>query len=370
MAALGVQRRLTTRYSQERALIRSPLHVLGYALAILAVLAVPRVFGDRFLLGYYFTNDQLLGIGMAQINVGLIAVLAAMALNFLVGQTGLISTGHAAFFCVGGVVAAVCQSNWDLSFPLIVLLAGLVGALVGVLVGLPSLRLSGLYLMLATLALHFIAIFLFQKYQLEFFGPGGVIYTEVSIGPWALDSDERWFFVLAVCVVALALAIRNLMRSRHGRAFISVRDHEVAAGSMGVNVSAAKLRAFSASSFVVSAVGAVYAFYIGIITDESFTLMFVLGYFAMIILGGIGSTGGAVLGALVWTLTPYALQNLSLRVSPDTPLIGEKLVTYPSQVASLGLGLLIIVIMRYRPEGLNGFLTATRRTVRAWPYRD
>lgn len=369
MAFLNGGHRLT-RYSQQRALVGRPAQAVGLLLALLALLAVPRVFGDRLLFGYVFTDQQLLGIGLAQINVALIAVIGAMSLNFLVGNTGLISTGHAAFFCVGAVVAGYCHTELQLPFPLILLTAGVVGAIVGVLVGLPSLRLSGLYLMLATLALHFIAIYLFQRYQLEFFGPGGVTYGQASIGPWILNSDARWFALLVTCVILLALGIRGLMSSRHGRAFIAVRDHEVAASSMGVNVSMAKLKAFSASSFVVSAVGAAFAFYIGIITDESFTLAFVLGYFAMIIMGGIGSASGAIMGALVWTLAPHVLRTVSLQVDPGTPLIGDRLATYPSQFASLLLGVLIIALMRFKPEGLNGLLTSLRRVVSAWPYRD
>ena len=139
---------------------------------------------------------------------------------------------------------------------------------------------------------------------------------------------------------------------------------------MGINVRAVKLKTFAISSFVVSAVGAAYAFYIGSATDETFSLQFVLGYFAMVIIGGLGSTTGAALGAIVWTLSPQVLQTLSSQVSAGTPVVGKVLTTYQSQTASLLLGVLVIVILRFRPDGLNGFWDDARKAVAAWPYKD
>jgi branched-chain amino acid transport system permease protein len=155
---------------------------------------------------------------------------------------------------------------------------------------------------------------------------------------------------------------------RQGRAMVAIRDHEVAAGSLGIAVGAHRIKAFAMTSFFTSAAGALYVYYLGNTSSDVYTLEFVINYFAIIIIGGMGSLLGAVLGAILWQLLPQALTTLSQSVDPATPVLGDLLGQYQGQTVSLILGLLVILIMIFRPAGLAGVWLAVKRGVTRWPY--
>jgi branched-chain amino acid transport system permease protein len=360
--------RMRTAHRQERRLLSNRWRI-AFAIVLAALLLfAPTVLVERAIFTYHLSEAQLLGIGLPQVNLALIAIMGAVALSLLVGYTGLISLGHAAFFAVGALVAGVLGTQWALPFPLVLLGAGIVGALAGTIVGLPSLRLRGLYLMLATLALHFIVLYVFLRYMLANFGAAGIPFDVPTIGPLAIDSDERWYFLLLAFTVATLLATRNLLRMRQGRSFVAVRDHDIAAAALGMHVAVVRLKAFAVSSFIVSVVGALYAYNLGNATSTNYTLTLVIGYFAMILIGGMGSILGAVLGALLWQLLPQVLDTLSTEVDPATPVVGDLLDKYQQQTVALILGVLIILMLRFRPDGLNGIWLTAKRAVIRWPY--
>jgi len=315
-------------------------------------------------------QGSVLGLGLSQVNLALVAVMAAVALNLLVGYTGLISLGHAAFFAVGAMAAGILGTQLGLPFPLVLVAGALTGAVVGTLVGLPSLRLRGLFLMLATLALHFIALFIFTRYMLANFGPSGVFYAAPSIGGFEVGSDERWYFLLLVFAAGAVVLARNLVRSRHGRALVAVRDHDIAAASLGINVTRTRLVAFAVSSSLVTVAGVLYAYYLGLMTNETFTLPFVVGYFAMIIIGGMSSIGGAVVGAIAWQFLPQVVETVSIELSGTSPALSDAVAKYQGQIVSITLGILIVLVLRYRPGGLIGLWTGARNAVRNWPYSN
>lgn len=362
--------RMYTSHRQEMRLLAGPARIAWAVVLVLVLVQLPFVLRDRALFGYYFSELQLLGIGLPQINFTLIAVMAAVALNLLIGSTGLISIGHAAFFAVGAMTASVLDVQNSTAFPLVILAAGTVGAMVGVVIGLPSLRLRGLYLLLSTLALHYIALYVFLVYQTAVFGPAGISFGFPSLFGIELDSDVKWYFLLLTCAAAVLLVSRNLLSSRAGRVMIAVREHDVAAASLGVNVGMHRITVFAMTSFITSAAGALYAYYLGNTTAEAYTLELVIGYFAIIIIGGMGSLLGAVLGALLWQLLPQVLQTLTQQVDPSTPIVGDLFVRYQAQFVLLLLGLLVILIMLFRPAGLNGTWLAVKRGVQRWPYRS
>lgn len=339
-----------------------PLLLLGTAV----ILVLPHVLDDWLFLGRSFTEEQMLGVTLSAVNLALVAAVGAIALNLLVGRTGLFSVGHAAFFMVGAATSAVVTTTWGLPFLVSLIASGITGLIVGVLVGLTSLRLSGLYLMLATLALHYIALYLFTRFQLANFGPAGMPFERPDIFGWVIDTDVKWYYLLVVIVSVVLLGVSHLNKSRIGRAFMAVKDNAVAAAAMGINVPRTRLLSFGLSAMLVSAAGCLYAFVIGHVSDVSFTLVFVIGYYAMIILGGLGSMGGAVLGALVWTLLPSTLNMLAGHVNPDTPLVGDAISNYQSQTASILMGLTIILILRFQPLGLKGLWDSLLRRVGQW----
>jgi len=359
---------LATSYRREMRIVRGRAQLGWLALLVALLLYLPSILENRAFLNYYFTENQLLGIGLPQVNFALIAIMGAVALNLLVGYTGLLSLGHSAFFAIGAMSGGVLGVQAGLPFIVVVLGAGIFGAVVGTLVGLPSLRLRGLYLLLSTLALHFIVLYLFLRYQLKQFGPAGISFDTASIAGLDLSTDRRWYFLLLVVAALFIVVTRNLLKMREGRAFIAIRDHEVAAAATGVNPAAVKLKAFAVSSFMVSVAGVLYGYTLGTATSESYTLGFAIDFYAMIIIGGMGSLLGAVLGAIVWQLLPQVLQTLSGNIDPGTPVLGDLLAKYQAQTVSIILGVCIILILMFKPAGLNGIWMGAKRAVTRWPY--
>jgi branched-chain amino acid transport system permease protein len=293
-----------------------------------------------------------LGIGLVDVNFALLAIMSAVALNLLVGYAGLLSMGHVAFLALGAFGAGVFGLQLGLPFWLTCVASGLLGAGVGVLVGMPSLRLRGLYLLLSSLALHFIGLYLFRKYQIHFFGPAGILYGEASIGPFTLSSDTSWFFFLAGCVAVCVLFVRNLLLTREGRAFQAVRDADVAAAATGVDVPVIKLKAFALSSFIVTFAGSLSAYYLASVNADSFNLNTVVGFYAMMILGGMGSQLGPVIGALVFSFVPTMLLHLSETSAAGLPVIGGLLTSHVNDITTALFGAVILAVLILRPDGL------------------
>ena len=174
--------------------------------------------------------------------------------------------------------------------------------------------------------------------------------------------------MLLVAAALFVLVTRNLLKMREGRAFVAIRDHDVAAASLGVDPARIKLKAFAVSSFMVSVAGALYAYNLGNATSDNFSLNFAISFYAMIIIGGMGSLLGAVLGAILWQLLPQVLQTVSDSVGPSTPVVGDLFAKYQAQSVSIILGVVIILILMFKPAGLNGIWLGVRRSVVRWPY--
>ena len=356
-----------TSYRTDHKLVRTNFVRFWWVVLALVLLYLPFVFENRELFGISLSNTQLLGMSLVQINFALIAVIGAVGLNLLIGYTGQISLGNAAFFAIGAIGAGVTGVQWGWPFPFVLLSAGLLGAVVGVIVGLPSLRLRGLYLLMATLGLHFIANFAFLEYQNRYFGPVGIRFQDPNVFGWVLDDHLSWYFLLLFLVALSVLTTKNLLRSREGRAFVSVRDQDIAAGAAGINVAATKLRAFAFSSFMVSVAGACYVWYLSNAQQEIFTLLLAIQFIAMIIIGGLGSIPGAIFGALLWQLLPSVIDTLSGSFG-KAPLVGDMLSKNGPQLNNIILGLVIMVVLVVKPEGLNGMWKSIQRSFRQWPY--
>ena len=314
------------------------------------------------------SNSQLLGMSLVQVNFALVAIIGAVALNLLTGYTGLISVGSAGFFAVGAFAGGVFGVQWGWPFPLVVLMAGLLGAAVGAVVGLPSLRVRGLYLLLATLGFQFIAAYLFLRYQVKYFGPFGISYDDPEILGWLVDTDMRWYVLMITLTVAAILVTKNVLRTREGRAFVAIRDRDIAAASAGVNLSRTKLKAFAFSSFLMSTAGVLYVYYLTNASAEIFSLGLAIDFVAMIIIGGMGSITGAVLGALLWQLLPQVISTIQFELGPDAPVVGDFLQKNSAQLQDVILGLIIILILVFKPDGLNGIWVSTKRFFQRWPY--
>lgn len=343
----------TTDYRQDIQLARTWPRRMWLALGIALACAMPSLVGST-------TLDRL--------SYALIAVVGAVGLNLLTGYTGQVSLGNAGFYAVSAIAAAVFGVQNELPFPLVLLLGGLAAAAAGVLIGIPSLRLRGLYLLLATLALHFIAVFAFQKYQVKNFGFAGIRLPEASFFGWHLVETQDWYWFLLGLCSAVVLFSKNVVRSAEGRAWIAVRDRDIAASVIGVNVSLAKVKAFALSSFLVGLGGSLFAYKLSAVDPESFSLHVGIEFVAMIIIGGLGSISGAVAGAIFITMLPQWVDALSHELAGILPFLSDFLIENKAAI-DVGLyGLVVVIFLLFKPDGIMGFYHDVKRYFVRWPY--
>ncbi|HPE44505.1 MAG TPA: PSP1 C-terminal domain-containing protein, partial [Deltaproteobacteria bacterium] len=235
------------------------------------------------------------------LNITGIAAIAALGLNILIGFTGQISLGHGAFFGVGAYAGAIIATRLGLPFWLAVPLAGFVTAFVGMIFGIPSGRLKGLYLTIATLAGQFIIEYILVHWESMTQGTMGIMLPGAGMFGLAIDSDRGFFYVIFASLTGMTLVASNLMRTHYGRAFIAIRDNDRAAEGMGIPIFRYKLLSFAISSFYAGFAGAIWAYYMRSISTEPFTLGLSVEYIAMVIIGGLGSIPGAIFGAIFIT---------------------------------------------------------------------
>jgi branched-chain amino acid transport system permease protein len=283
----------------------------------------------------------------------MILALGAIALNVLMGLSGLVSAGNAALFAVGAYVAATCGFYLGLPFLVSLVLCALVGGLIGFVVGLPALRVQGIYLAIATLALHYVVIFVLNQYQAETVGGMGFVLPTASIFGFDLATPTRWYYVLLLILVLCMWGVNNIKHSAIGRAWMLLRDSPIAAASQGINVARYKLLAFVFSSAIIGFSGGLFAYFQQSVYIEAFTLELAIQVIAMIVIGGWGSTGGAVAGAFFVFLLPTVLSIL-LSLMPRTLYITDLLSRHVGDVQLIVYGGLIIGFLVLEPSGLAG----------------
>jgi len=345
---------LKTSYEADMALY--PLPIARWTVGAIAVLMFGVV---PFTLHEYY---------LSIVNLVSIAAIGALGLNILVGYTGQISVGHGAFMSVGAYTAANFAVRLDWPFWAALPIGGLMAAAVGAVVGIPSLRIKGLYLAIATLAGQLIIEWTIN--HVTFISGGVQASIEVPrpelFGLRITSQHQMYFFLLAFVVLA-TVGTLNLVRSRVGRAFIAIRDHDIAAEIIGINIFRYKLLAFAISSFYAGVTGVLYTYYLGVANYEQFQINVSIDYLAMIIIGGLGSVLGSIFGAIFVTLLPivirYAMEAFG------GLLFSEAAVR--NIIPNLRLilfGGLIIVFLVVEPEGLNRLWRNIRSYFRVWPF--
>jgi len=293
-----------------------------------------------------------------------IAIVGAVGLNILTGFAGQISIGHAAFLAIGAYATANFTGRLGLAFWAALPAAGLVTALIGMIFGVPSLRLKGLYLAMATLAAHFIVEFTVQHWDYMTGGVAGMPVASPTLGAFPLDTDARIFYLIYAVVILAVTYGRNLFRTRIGRAFVAIRDRDISAEVMGVNLFRYKLLAFGVSSFYAGIAGGLLAYQAKIITPENFPLGVAIDYLAMIIIGGLGSIVGSIYGAVFMTLLPEVLRLSFTAMAGMSPtLIGAF-----ASIREGVFGLLIILFLIFEPDGLAARWRTVKDYFRVWPF--
>jgi branched-chain amino acid transport system permease protein len=297
-----------------------------------------------------------------------IAAIGAIGLNILVGFTGQLSLGQGGFLAVGAFSSALLAGRAGLPLPLAIAGAVLVTAAAGAIVGLPALRLRGLYLAIATLAGQEIIEFTIRRWRWLTDGRGYLEAPPLGLGGWRVQHaafERTWYWVILGAAALGAIAARNLFRTALGRSFMAVRDQEVAAQAVGVDLTRAKLTAFALSSGYVGLAGALTAHYTEIVTWERYTLDVSVLYVGMIIVGGLGSIGGSVLGAAFFMLVPPLLSALADAVKDRAPFLADQL---PALQAAAG-GVVIMVFLLFEPRGLGRLWRRVKDRLGNWPFR-
>ncbi|HEX6691467.1 MAG TPA: branched-chain amino acid ABC transporter permease [Burkholderiales bacterium] len=326
--------------------------VLMGALLVAAFVAVPLLISDYVFLSLLIPF--------------LILTLAAIGLNLLVGYCGQISIGHAAFMAVGAYAAYnLSQRIPQLNFLVVLVLAGLIAAAAGILFGLPSLRIKGLYLAVATLAAQFFMDWLFArvKWFTNYSPSGSVSPPAIELFGWVIDSPpEKYVFLLGVLVVFTLLA-KNLVRAHIGREWMAMRDMDVAAEVIGIRPVYAKLTAFAVSSFYVGVAGALWGFvHLGSWEPLAFNLNLSLNLLFMIIIGGMGSLLGSYFGAAFIVALPILLNQVPAWLG--MPISTEM----ASHLEFMIFGALIVLFLIVEPHGLARLWAIGKEKLRLWPF--
>ena len=302
------------------------------------------------------------------VNLIAIAVVGALGLNVLVGYTGQISIGHGAFMSVGAYTAANLATRLDRPFWLALPLGGLMAALVGAVVGIPSLRIKGLYLAIATLAGQLIIEWTIN--HVTWISGGAQASIQVPrprLGGIVIASQRGMYALLMVVVVLAVVGTMNLTRSRIGRAFVAIRDHDIAAEIIGIDIFRYKLLAFAISSFYAGVTGVLYTYYLGVANYEQFQLVTSIDYLAMIIIGGLGSVLGSIFGAIFITLLPIVIRY-GMEAFGGLVFSPEMVLNATSNLRLILFGALIIGFLVIEPEGLNRLWRNIRNYFRLWPF--
>jgi branched-chain amino acid transport system permease protein len=304
------------------------------------------------------------GYWLDVLNRILVAVIAATGLNILTGFTGQISLGNAAFLAVGAYATAFLAGRWGLPFPLVIPLAGLLAALVGMVFGVPSLRLKGLYLAVATLAAHFVIEFVVTHWDSMTGGVNGISVPAPRLGPLELDGDRKLYYLTLPLAVGLLLFAKNLFRTKVGKAFVAIRDQDISAEVMGVHVFRYKLLSFGVSSFYVGVAGALLGYQARIISPENFPITVAIDYLGMIIIGGLGSILGSILGAIFITLLPELLRLAIAPLAGSFP----QLTTLFASLKMGVFGLAIVLFLVFEPDGMAARWHTVKNYWKLYPF--
>jgi branched-chain amino acid transport system permease protein len=281
----------------------------------------------------------------------LIYSISAIGLNVLMGQAGLVSIGNAALMAVGALTTAILapKSGWG-TFPVPFIVSAIVGGLVGLVIALPALRLRGIYLALATLALQFFVSFAGDRYQANTGAISGVPVSALTIGGYSFTAGAAFTLLLGAFLGLTVLVVRAISRHAPGRTWNALRESELAATAIGVNAARWKLAAFVVSSSIIAVSGSLLAYYNQIVSADSFSLEFAVTFIVILILGGMGTISGAIVGSIVVVTLPFLLTKLTASLPPAG--IGSWFTKNIFYINNGLYGILVLVVLLYLPEGL------------------
>ncbi|MBM4327470.1 MAG: branched-chain amino acid ABC transporter permease [Deltaproteobacteria bacterium] len=346
---MAVTRFCVRTYRQDLRILSSPAAKIGLILFLLVLLTLP-LWARKYLVFVACISG--------------VSVIGALGLNILTGMTGLISLGHAAFMGLGAYTAAILSAKAGWPMVPCLLSGAVMSAVMGAIVGVPTLRLKGLYLVVTTLAFQFIVQHVIYHWESLTQSDKGIKLATPAFLGLEFGSYDSFYYVILFCAVLVAVLTKNLAMSRTGRALVAVRDRDIAAEIIGVNLAKYKILAFVVSSFVAGLSGALYAYLLGLIAPDHFTFNQSILYVAMIIVGGMGTVLGSVLGAVFMVLLPEVISAVSGPLASAYPTLAPRI----GGISVVVYGLVIILFLLFEPEGLFGIWIRLKRYFKTWPY--
>jgi branched-chain amino acid transport system permease protein len=334
-------------YAQEMAVFRTRWH-WGMLFAFLIFLSTcPLFFSDRIL-----TIMTMIGI----------AIISVHGLNILTGYCGQISIGHVGFMAVGAYASAILTAKLGWSFWAALPCAALAAGTAGLIFGLPSLKIKGFYLIMATIAAHFIIVWLILQLYHVTGGPDGLAVPKPKIGSIVLKSKVSYFYLVMAIACLGTLLAKNIVRTRAGRAFVAIRDNDLAAEVMGISLWSYKLQAFFIGCVYAGVAGALLVHYYGFASVDQFPFMDSVWYLGMLIVGGMGSIPGAIFGAV-------SLRILDELVTIFGPILSKAVAAQAAAaLALITRGLVIIIFLIFEPRGLAHRWGMIKAYFRLWPF--
>ena len=317
--------------------------------------------------GYYVSVATMVGY----------TTMGALGVQLLIGYTGLVTLGHAAFIAVGAYTSTllVLQFPWPrfftdygLAYPISILVAAIVAGLWSVLFGLPCAKVKGFYLILTTMAAQFITVdFILTQYVSQIGGRGQAFSLPpgtIRMGPWVIDSDVKIYYVMAVLATLMVIVFANLLRSKPGRAWVAIRDNDIAAEALGINIVWYKLLAFFVAGFFAGIAGAFWVSNTAALSPEHFPWFWSLWLVGVILIGGVGSIHGAIFGSVFMVLVMEGLQWMVIPLSVYYP----KLLMDFAYIKDSAFGLAICAFLIYEPNGLSYRWWQIKNYFNLWPF--
>jgi branched-chain amino acid transport system permease protein len=357
--------KLTRSYAQDLRLFRSHWSKAGLVALLAAYVLVPQLLIDDFWLSI--------------LDYAGIAAIAAIGLNLLTGYTGQVSLGHAFFIGAGAYTAAEVGGDLGLPLPVWLASAAVVGAVIGALIGPFALRLRGNYLAIVTLSLVFLGEHLFRNLDAVTGGNSGtgvsagasiagLDFRDLNVGGEAFSPNQGFFWLIWGIVLVVALLAKNIVRTRPGRAMQAVRDRDVSAEIIGVEPGRYKVAAFALSSAIAAVAGALFGSYQQFVSPEEFGLFVSIEYIAIIIVGGLGTIFGAVLGAIFITALPRLVERYSDSLPGVATGVGDEGVISVFALNQALFGLLIVLFLIFEPRGLAAAWLRVKAYFKGWPF--
>ncbi|MFH0769142.1 MAG: branched-chain amino acid ABC transporter permease [Chloroflexota bacterium] len=337
-------------YAQDMAIFRTKTHWALLVLLLVLLFTAPLYWGN-----YWLGVANLIGV----------TIIAATGLNILTGYCGQLSIGHAGFIAVGAYTSAIFTNRFGLPFPLAFISAGITAGLIGMFFGIPSLRVRGFYLAISTIAAQYIILWVINHWSKVTGGFSGMEIGPASIGGLVFNSQASQFYLITIITIFCLYFAKNLTRTRVGRAFIAIRDNDLAAEVMGVNLFRYKLLAFFIGCFFAGLAGSLLAHMSRSIATDFFPFLDSILYVGMIIIGGLGTILGPVLGVMFIRLLDVTVTKLSPALQSSLPNLPPG---FTSGIAPLLFGLAIILFLIFEPRGLTHRWQLFKSSYRLWPF--